>query len=356
MKIKYIRCFLILLLFGFKPSLKAQDTLQFYQGDNALFQYVGRIDFTHPKLPRFYAPGVYVKATFKGSNCVILVNDEELYGKDHNYISVVIDGGEPNRIHLKNKVNKIVIANHLSDKKHTVLICKSTESGIGYLEFVGIECEELIASENLPERKIEFIGNSITCGMGADLTIPCGTEDWYDQHNAYLAYGPITARNLDAQWHLTSVSGIGLIHNCCDLKFTMPDVFDKINLRDNQVPWDFSRYQPDVVTICLGQNDGIQDSTSFCNAYLEFIHRLRRVYPKTTIICLNSPMANEELNTVLKRYLGIIVSTAHETDVNVYSYFYSKRYFHGCATHPNLEEHQEMAFELTSLIKKIKHW
>src|SRR5690606_17269343 len=117
---------------------------------------------------------------------------------------------------------------------------------------------------------IEFIGNSITCGMGNDASaIACNTREWYDQHNAYMAYGPLTARKLNARWQLTAESGIGLIHSCCNKKTTMPQVFDKINVADDTIAWDFSRYQPDVVTVCLGQNDGIQDSTAFCNAYVQ---------------------------------------------------------------------------------------
>ncbi|MEO5909247.1 MAG: SGNH/GDSL hydrolase family protein [Pelobium sp.] len=328
----------------------------FYKADNSLIQYTGRIDFSNPELPRFYASGVYLKFTFTGNNCNVLINDEMLYGKNHNYITIVVDGGTPKKIQLTAKENDINVAKNLSDGKHTVLICKATESGVGFLEFAGIKCGKLTTNEKLPVRKIEFIGNSITCGMGADLTIPCDTKDWFDQHNAYLSYGPSTARNLDAQWQLTSVSGIGLMHSCCGLKNTMPDVFDKINLRDNEKIWDFNQYQPDVVSICLGQNDGVQDSVAFTSAYLKFIDRIRLVYPNASILCLTSPMANEQLTKVMKNYLTGIVNEENKTDKNVYKYFYSKRYFHGCGTHPDLEEHQQMADELTAYIKEIKNW
>lgn len=43
---------------------------------------------------------------------------------------------------------------------------------------------------------------------------------------------------------------------------------------------DFNKYQPDVVTICLGQNDGIQDSAAFCNNYIAFIKQLRDIIQK----------------------------------------------------------------------------
>jgi lysophospholipase L1-like esterase len=48
----------------------------------------------------------------------------------------------------------------------------------------------------------------------------------------------------------------------------MPQVFDKVNMRIDSIPWDFKQYTPDVVTITLGQNDGIQDSVAFCSDYV----------------------------------------------------------------------------------------
>ncbi len=198
---------------------------------------------------------------------------------------------------MTGKENTLIIATNLPKGKHSVLICKATEAAIGYIEFVGIKANNLLAPDPLPTRKIEFIGNSITCGMGADLTIPCGTKDWFDQHNAYKAYGPTTARNLNAQWHLSSVSGIGLMQSCCGHKFVLPDVFDKVNLTTDGPNYDFSLYQPDVVTVCLEQNDGIRDSIAFTGAYLKFLDRLKTIYPKASLVCLNSPMADEQLNT-----------------------------------------------------------
>lgn len=349
--------YLFILLFNASFLLSfATGKEKFYKADNALIQYTGRIDFSNPERPKFYAPGVYLKFTFTGSNCKVLINDEVLYGKNHNYISIVVDGGGQKKIQLTAKKNEIVVASNLKNGPHTVLICKATESGIGFLEFAGIKCKKLLATEKKPVRKMEFIGNSITCGMGADLTIPCDTKDWYDQHDAYRSYGATTAKNLNAQWHLSSVSGIGLIHSCCDLKYTMPDVFDKINLGDNEQQWDFSKYQPDVVSICLGQNDGIQDSVAFTSAYLKFINKIRSLYPKASILCLTSPMANEELTNVMQNYLTGIVAEENKTDKNVFKYFFSKRFFNGCGSHPDLEEHQEIANELTTYIKTIKNW
>lgn len=332
-----------------------QPALKFYTAADKNFRYTGRIDFSNPALPRFWLPGVYITTKFAGKSCEILLNDEE-YGR-YNYISIVIDDQPATRIQLTGKSNVIRI-DTLDTGIHKLVICKSTESNIGFVEFAGLKCKKLLPPDPLPVKKIEFIGNSITCGTGNDPSaIDCGKGKWHDQHNAYLSYGPLTARALNARWALSSYSGIGMIRSCCGMEITMPDVFDKVNMRDNEIPWDFAKYQPDVVTICLGQNDGIQDSVKFCSAYVDFIEQLRLVYPKADIICLSSPMADQRLTSCMKNYLtGIVSAMRNSGDTKVHSYFFSKRYHHGCDDHPNLQEHEEIAAELTACIRKITGW
>lgn len=323
---------------------------------NPLIQYTGRIEKQNNVLPRFWSPGVYVTIKFRGNKCEVFLNDEVLYGNSHNYIEVIIDNLEPLRLQCKWKSNKVV-ADGLSNGSHTITICKNTESGIGYLEFAGINCKKILKLPAKPERKIEFIGNSITCGSGMDiLEIPCNKGKWYDQHNAFMSYGPVTARALYAQWHLSAVSGIGLIHSCCNMDITMPQVFDKINMRDDSIQWNFG-YIPDVVTICLGQNDGIQDSTKFCDTYIEFIQNIREKYPAAEIICLTSPMGDSTLTAVLKNYLdAIIINFNNSGDEKIHKYFFTKQYHNGCGGHPDHDEHKQIAIELTAYIKTLENW
>lgn len=331
--------------------------LNFYSASAAGFEYTGRFDFTDKSLPRFWQPGTYITARFQGTECEILLNDELLWGKSHNYVSIVVDNGSPMRVQTRQAQDTIRIKN-LSKGKHTLVICKSTEAGIGYLEFEGLRCARLLPASPVPGRRMEFFGNSITCGTGSDLSVvPCDKGEWYDQHNAYESYGPLTARSLKAQWQLSSVSGIGLAHSCCNMDITMPDVYDKINMRDNKISWAFGSYQPDVVTVALGQNDGVQDSALFCSAYVSFIKNLREVYPMARIVCLTSPMADSTLQHAMKNYLGSVV--AHMNlygDHKVSHYFFSRRFNSGCGGHPDLKEHRLIAEELTVYLKKLMNW
>jgi len=349
---------IVLISSSIAAASNKSETLKLFKADNSNIQYVGRIDFSNPSVPRIWAPGVYIKARFKGSQCEILLNDEVLGGNNHNYLEIIIDGKNPYRIQTTGKVNTIKVPDGLADTEHTILICKDTESNIGYIDFVGFRCEDLLPLPPEPERKIEYFGDSITSGTGMDLSvIPCGKGQWYDQHNAYMSYGARTSRNLDAQWQLTALAGVGLVHSCCKMNVVMPEIYDKVSLRSDSINWDFKAYQPDVVTICLGQNDGKQDSTFYCTAYVNFIKAIRQHYPKADIICLTSPMADKGLTAVLQSYLtGITAYMNANGDKKVSKYFFSKQYHNGCGGHPDMDEHALIADELTAYIKQLKGW
>jgi lysophospholipase L1-like esterase len=332
--------------------------LKLFKADDPHIQYYGRIDNSNPQLPRIWAPGVYIIAKFRGPKCQVLINDEA-GGDNHNYLEIVIDGKNPYRVKLTQKENAIAVPDSLSDSEHTILICKDTESNIGYVDFIGFKCEKLLSVPAKPKRKIEYFGDSITSGTGMDLSvIPCGKGQWYDQHNAYMSYGALTSRSLDAQWQLTALAGVGLVHSCCKMNVVMPQIYDKVFLRNDTILWNFDRYTPDVVTICLGQNDGPkQDSTVFCGAYVNLIKAIRAHYPKADIICLTSPMGDQTLTTVMKKYLtGITANLNAAGDKKVYKYFFSKQYHNGCGGHPDLDEHKLIAAELTAYIKQLKGW
>lgn len=335
---------------------KKNSSWIWYQPNDTLIRYTGRIDFTDKVKPKFWQPGVYIEWAFEGDSCMIVLEDEMRWGNSHNYYELVVDGKEQ-RSRMRSKRDTVFVAGNAKETSHHVLFCKNTEAGIGFMSLAGISCEKLVPLPRAEQRKIEFIGNSITSGMGSDQTeIPCDKGVWYDQHNAYKSYGAITARKLNAQYHLSSVSGIGLMRSCCEMKVTMPGVFDKVNMREDTISWDFAGYQPDIVTVCLGQNDGVQDSTTFCNNYLSFLKHLRKLYPSASVVCLTSPMANEQLLPVMKTFLTAIVNEAGKTDKNVHSFFFSKRYSQGCGEHPSLREHEEIAGELTAFVQNLMNW
>lgn len=342
----------------FIGKVAAQPAMKFYPADHGFIQYMGRIDFSNPQLPRFWQPGVTIRFRFKGEDALILLNDEQLWGSNQNYLELVVDG-KAVRLQTKGKHDTLSVKPYLSGgNEHEVILCKNTEANIGYLEMAGIYCRQLLKPGKLPTRKIECIGNSITCGASSDLSgIPCGKGKWQDQHNAWLSYGAVTARTLNAQVHLSSVSGIGLMHSCCNLNIIIPQVFDKISMRNDTINWNFNRYQPDIVTICLGQNDGVQDSTAFCTNYVNFIKKVRGYYPKAKLLLLSSPMADNRLREFLRSSLRSVVNTLqHAGDPQIRMHVFEKSFTGGCDYHPSTAEHAEIAAELSEVVRTWMKW
>jgi lysophospholipase L1-like esterase len=355
-------CFRLLLLVVlgtlWSNQIYARAAMKFYPADHSFIQYMGRIDFSNPKLPRFWQPGVTVSFRFKGTDAVILLNDEQLWGSNQNYVELVVDGHAV-RLQTKGKTDTLSLKAYLgAGEIHEVVLCKNTEANIGYMELAGIRCDQLVKPAKQSKRKIECIGNSITCGASSDLSgIPCGKGKWQDQHNAWLSYGAVTARTLKAQVHLSSVSGIGLMRSCCNLDIIMPRVYDKISMRNDSIPWNFSNYQPDFVTVCLGQNDGVQDSTLFCNNYISFLKTLRGYYPKAKILLLSSPMADIRLREFLRSSLKSVLHTMQDFgDKRIRMHVFEQSYTGGCDYHPSTAEHALIAAELTRVVRQWMKW
>jgi lysophospholipase L1-like esterase len=217
-------------------------------------------------------------------------------------------------------------------------------------------------------KKIEFIGNSITAGMANDTKdIPCGTGKWYDQHNAYMAYGPRVARALNIDFMVSAVSGIGIYRNWNSTYPAMPQVYESAYLEiDSNQRWDFNRYTPDVVSIALGTNDFSDgdgktarlpfDSAIFINTYVSFIGTIYSHYPNTQIALLTSPMlsgAKRDLHFAclqsVKAKAGVLYPAKKPVEIFRFKPMVPK----GCSYHPDLKDHEVLAEEVMPFFKKL---
>ncbi|MBN1764539.1 MAG: hypothetical protein JW860_04715 [Sedimentisphaerales bacterium] len=335
--------------------------------DDANIHYTGRIGFADPLKPRLGGAGSYLEVKFRGSTCDILLEDEHLYGTNHNYIATVIDGNYLGRTKVSIDQKQYGLAENLADTEHTLLVCKATEAQNGTIDFAGLWCDELAPFKKTQTRKIEFIGDSITCGTGLDATgLPYGSGEWYDQHNAYLAYGPLVARALNADWLLSSVSGIGIARNWNSDGPVMAKVYDKLYLNTTSSrPWEAEIFVPDLISICLGTNDFSDgdgtyerqplNEAEFIKNYIQFIRHMRGRYPNVPICLLTSPMLSGEKDARLKEYLTEIIEHLRRVDKEdkIHMFAFSRVYNHGGSGHPNEEEHAQMAQELLPFYKGV---
>src|SRR5205807_2650882 len=91
-------------------------------------------------------------------------------------------------------------ATGLPNGEHTLELFKRSESFVFNIQLLGIQLEagkKLLPPEPAAKRRIELIGDSITCGYGNE----CANEKEHFSlatENNYLAYGPLAARAVKA--------------------------------------------------------------------------------------------------------------------------------------------------------------
>lgn len=362
-------CLLKLLIQGCSISSNGSERYQnvLYGSD---LRTMGRFAVVDQAL-ELVTSGAHAGVRFKGEQCIILASVSA--GYDHNYIQYELDGVYQKRLKVSSTDMDSLTITAPSPGEHILWIYKATEAHTGPVFIHQLLAEE-IKPVHLPEAPlIEFIGNSITCGAAADPSeVPCGTGKYHDQHNAYLAYGPRVARAVNANFILSSVSGIGVYRNWNSDGPVMPDVYNRIDFGDDDSrKWDFKNFIPEVVSIALGTNDfsrgdGMKprlpfDSAIFTTAYVNFVKAVKAKYPDAKVVLLNSPMISGKDNDIFVDCLNRVkqqVDKAYPVDNPVKIFLIKPMTPGGCTYHPNVEDHKVIAGQLVpffrDLLKEIK--
>ncbi len=307
--------------------------------------------------------------TFEFTNANFEVTLQSIDSNNHNYVVFELDGAYLGRFRIeKGNAQNFPINTTEKLSTHRLTIYKATEAANGSVLFLGTNAH-LKKIKDQKKKKVEFIGDSITCGFGNDVSaIPCGSGEWYDQHNGYMAYGPQLARDLNFDYVLSSVSGFGMYRNWNDEhkdEPIIPDVYENLYLnKDTSKPYDFA-FQPDLVSICLGTNDlsdgdGTKERMPFNEAkyvsnYIEFIKTVYKHAPKTRIVLLNSPMVSGEKNAVyIKCLKRVMQAFEHDKAHKPISLFeFTPISPKGCGSHPDIADDKVMADELIPIFKKL---
>ena len=338
-------------------------------------QYTGRISFANPERPAWNFPGIQIVASFEGTSLRMIAKPRS------GYFVAQIDQAEPFKVAFRGERDSVVtLATALPNGVHTVKLMYAIEGYEFYPEFWGFVLDKdkkLVETPALPSRKIEFIGNSITCGYGNEgLKKEEGFD--YATENHYYSYASITARNLEAQHWVVARSGIGAYRNFAGPKTGNPEsnmlaqyeyvgFAWKPDLRKEATflseKWDFSRYQPDVVCINLGTNDlstPNYDLQLLKQNYQKLLKTVRHHNPKAKIVFLTGTMLyNKELE-LQKQLLDEVAAEAKNAgDQEVYRFDMAPiagNEWYGNDWHPNIYQDEKMAGELTAYLRSLMNW
>ncbi len=352
---------LAVLISAFTVNCFSQGTLAPAQDKH--IAYEGRIAFANGAAELMW-PGTSVTIQFEGTGIGGVFKDADT----SNYYNVIIDNGNVYKIHTDTAKKIYTLAAGLAYGKHTVEVFKRTEWDKGKTWFYGFVIDEktkLLKPAALPKRKIEFFGNSISCGYAIEDKTGDSPTGYYE--NSYDAYAAITARHFNAQLHNTSKSGIGVMVSWFPL--IAPEMYNMLDPTDANSKWDFSKYIPDVVVINLFQNDAwivnMHDNAQFKNrfgttppteehiieSYKNFVQTIRATYPNAQIICMLGNMDIARKGSSWPGYVQKAVSLIN--DPKIFTFFMPYKETGG---HPKTAEQKVLAQGLIDFIDKNIKW
>jgi lysophospholipase L1-like esterase len=320
-------------------------------------RFVGRFDKAPAAGPKFAWSGSGIIARFSGTQVGINLGGGQQY-------TALVDGV------LKPKLipggGTSSIATGLSAGPHLVEIYRRTEANQGDAQFLGFDfgAGTLLSPPPTPDRRLEVIGDSITCGYG-DEGADMNCSFTADTENHYLSYEAITARTLGADLITTAWSGKGVVCNYGDdptsCTHPFPEYYDKTLPDQGNSPWDFSSWQPQAVVINLGTNDfsTSQDPSEaeFTTAYESFLQHIRSKYADALILCTVGPLLGGTDLATAKDYIAKAVLALGDAKVKTFDLAQTDPADgYGCDWHPSLKTHQKMADQLTAELKAQLGW
>ncbi len=282
------------------------------------------------------------------------------------YVNVFVDDNDPVTLTLPNRRNNtVVLAEGLENKTHRVRVVKRSENGWGGT--VSITNLSIDGTMGTPpqnaQRKIEVIGDSITCGFGNLVTADTAAGGYRaNEQDGTNTFATLAASYFGADCQVIARSGIGF---SCDSggnkDLLMSHVYpytDYLAGGGTSSPaWDFNANPSDVVILALGTNDTANaDSADYQAKAREMLALVREKNPNSHIIWTYGMMTASR-GSVIKQ----VVQEANNNGD-------SKVYYHGLTLqteiengvggggHPGMECHVYNSKTLAAVIAQVTGW
>lgn len=259
---------------------------------------------------------------------------------------------------------------------HIVRIVKLSEAAMSTcgIKAIAVDADEIRPTPD-KAHLVEFIGDSITCGYGVDDEdgehhFATRTED------VTRAYAYKTARALDVDYSMVSLSGYGIISGYTataeqpNLNELLPRYYEKLGFSYGayrgetpaDVRWDFSLRPPELIVLNLGTNDDsycrddADRQAQYCAEYAKFLRAVRANNPDAMILCVLGIMG-DRLYPFVEQAVKAYAAETGDSRIACMPFTpqlpedgYAADY------HPTEATHQKAAEKLTDEIRRIMHW
>lgn len=291
-------------------------------------------------------------------------------------------GGEPDKhIQLNKKTAEYTLFESATPKTVHIRVIKLSEAAFAYAGFCGLKLEGNLLencidsakkAKALKKPKIQFIGDSITCGYGIDGVFE---KDVFStaQERADKSFAFLTAKELDAEFQMVSWSGIGIIscyiapeEDYIRTEILMPMLYpytDKsLSLRLKLEPetWNAESFKSDVIVINLGTND--QSYTrqkkervdTFISCYRQFLECVHRNSPEAAIVACFGVMG-QDLCGAVEEAATLFKQDFPKTSISVLKFdVQDEKDGIGADWHPSAKTHQKLAQKLVAHLRQNK--
>jgi len=311
--------------------------------------FIGRHDDSDPEAVRYGWSGTGFLVRFEGTAVHATLDDAA------GFHTVVVDGTAQGVLETQPGERRYTLVSDLSPGEHVVALYRRTEGNFGLTTVRGVEVEGTLLPPPTPTRRLEVVGDSITCGYGnegADQYCPFTG----DTENHYLTYAAIAARALGAELSAVAWSGKGVIYNYGDDTFEpMPTLYDRTLPTEADPRW--SGPSANVVLINLGTNDFSTDDDpppeDFIAAYVDLLAAIRVRNPDAEILATVAPaLDGSEGEASVSGIDAAIAERAAEGDTRIARVDISvPAEGFGCDWHPSLPTHAAMAERLIPLLE-----
>lgn len=352
------------------------DTETVYKATEENVKLLGR---TYFDIDRLYCAlsGTGFEFTFTGTKCTIAVvgdgnSASESMADSHARVGIYVNGERVIDDMVDHSEELYTVFESDEPREVTVTFVKLSESPHSTFAVTDINVTGTpIKPTPNKEKLIEFVGDSITCGYGADdpdksHTFSTKTED------VTKAYAYKTAQALDVDYSMVSFSGYGIISGYSDGEKkvsaqALPKYYTKLGyswspnglFAPSDIVWDFSKRQPDIVVINLGTNDDSYTQNhkdrqeEYGAAYTEFLKKVRAKNPDAKIVCALGVMG-DRLFPYIER--AVENYTAETGDSNVSTFKFDVQQAadgYSADWHPSITTHDKAAAKLTEYLKTL---
>ena len=304
--------------------------------------FVGRHDARDPSRVRYAWSGAGFRVRFRGTGVHATLDDAAVYH------TVVVDGVVTETLQTSAGERRYTLAADLPAGEHVVELLRRTEASLGETVVLGVEVDGELLAPSVPTRRIEVVGDSITCGYGnegPDESCPFSAET----ENHYLTYAAIAARAVGAELSTVAWSGKGVVYNYGDDKTDpLPALYGRTLPSDPSSTWDGGA-PADVVVVNLGTNDFSTDDDPpqevFVQGYLGLLANIRTYHPGAEIVATVAPLlepadfqiAQQAIEAAIAEHVASGDVRVRWIDLN------TPAVGRGCDWHPSRATHENMA-------------